>query len=162
MTDSAKEETAVTVKPRAKGELKMCALLLLICGALFYDSLKSEGLYQGVSSGPGSIPQLVSGLLVLMVIALAVTLLSKGYKDGTFGELVHYLFNKEVVVLIVAVIVYGLVVETLHFIPTTLLFLIITMYTFDPKQLLMKVGISVGTVAVLVLIFSTLFQVVLP
>lgn len=162
MNESAKEQTAVVAKSSTKGELKMCALLLVISGALFVDSLRSEGFLQGVSNGPGSIPQLVSGVLVLMVIAVAVSLLRQGYKEGTFSELAHFLFDKEVVILLSSVILYGLLVETLHFIPTTILFLIATMYLLDRKQLVKKVIISVGTVAVLVLIFSTLFQVILP
>jgi hypothetical protein len=36
------------------------------------------------------------------------------------------------------------------------------MYLLDPKQLLLKAIISAGTVAALYLVFSTLFQVVLP
>ncbi|MDA8226322.1 MAG: tripartite tricarboxylate transporter TctB family protein [Desulfitobacterium hafniense] len=160
--ESSKEQTAAEPKPSPKGELKMCALLLVISGALFVDSLKVDGIFQGVSNGPGSIPQLVSGLLVLMVISVAVSLLVKGYKEGSFKELAHYLFNKEVLILLAAIILYGWLVEILHFIPTTILFLILTMYVFDRKQFVKKLIISVGTVAVLVLIFKTLFQVILP
>jgi hypothetical protein len=36
------------------------------------------------------------------------------------------------------------------------------MYLLEPKKLLLKVIVSAGTLAVLYLIFSTLFQVVLP
>jgi hypothetical protein len=145
-----------------KGEYKMMMLLFVICLALFIDSLRSPGLFQGHSAGPGSIPQLVTGALVLMILGLAVQFLKRGYKEGTFGELLHHLFDKEVVILLTTLALYGFVVETITFVPATFLFLVLTMYLLDPKQLLLKAIISAGTVAALYLVFSTLFQVVLP
>ena len=167
MTEQAKEinptaEHPVVASPPPKGEYKMLALLMIICGALLYDSLRSPGLAQGVSSGPGSIPQLVAGALVLMVVALAIQCLVRGYKEGSWAETVHYLFDKEVVTLLSTLAVYGLVIETIHFVPATFLFLVATMYLLERKQVLLKIAVSAGTVGVLYLIFSTLFQVVLP
>lgn len=162
--DNTKETTEhpVVESSPPKGEYKMLALLMLICGALFYDALRSPGLAQGMSSGPGSIPQLVAGALVLMVIALVIQCIKRGYQEGSFADAVHYLFDREVVVLLSTVAVYGLVVETIHFVPATFLFLVATMYLLERKQLWLKVAVSAGTVGVLYLIFSTLFQVVLP
>jgi putative tricarboxylic transport membrane protein len=154
-----------SVKPdhaRPKGEYKMMVLLLIICVALFVDSLRSPGIFQGQSAGPGSIPQLVTGALILMIIGLAIQFLRKGYKEGSFGDLMHHLFDKQVVILLTTLAIYGFVVETIHFVPATFLFLVATMYLLEPKKLLLKVIVSAGTLAVLYLIFSTLFQVVLP
>lgn len=162
MSEHAKDGSLVPEHRRPKGEYKMMAILLIICSALFYDSLRSEGIFQGQNAGPGSIPQLVSGLLLLMIIGLAMQFLKKNYKEGSFGDLVHHLFNREVVILLTTIIIYGLVVETIHFVPATFLFLVSTMYLLEPKKLLLKVGVSAGTLGVLYLIFSTLFQVVLP
>ena len=67
---------------RPPGEFKMLALLFAICLALFLDSLRSEGLAQGVSAGPGSIPQLVGGLLVLMVLGLAIQFFFRRLQRG--------------------------------------------------------------------------------
>lgn len=162
MSEHAKDGSIVPEHTRPKGEYKMMAILLIICSALFYDSLRSEGIFQGQNAGPGSIPQLVSGLLLLMIIGLSMQFLKKNYKEGSFGDLVHHLFNREVVILLTTIIIYGLVVETIHFVPATFLFLVSTMYLLEPKKLLLKVGVSAGTLGVLYLIFSTLFQVVLP
>lgn len=162
MTEHSKTGSVVPDHSRPKGEYKMLLLLFVICGALFYDSLNSEGFFQGISAGPGSIPQLVAGSLVLMIIVLAIQFFKKNYKEGTFGELIHYLFDRQVVVLLTTLTIYGLIVEEIHFVPATFLFLVSTMYLLEPKQLLLKVGVSAGTLAVLYLIFSTLFQVVLP
>ncbi len=145
-----------------KGEFKMMLVLLVICVALFVDSLRSPGIFQGQSAGPGSIPQLVTGALVLMIVALAIQYLRKNYREGSFGDLLHHLFDRQVIFLLATLIVYGLVVETIHFVPATFLFLVATMYLLEPKKLLLKVIVSACTLAVLYLIFSTLFQVVLP
>lgn len=155
-------EQPVAEQPPPKGEYKMLVLLLLICAGLFFDSLRSPGLFQGVSSGPGSIPQLVAGALILMVLALAVQLLRRRYQEGSFKECANHLFNKDVVILLVTVSIYGLVVETIHFVPATFLFLVATMYLLERKHLLLKIAVSAATVGGLYLIFSTLFQVVLP
>jgi hypothetical protein len=140
----------------------MMVLLLVICVALFVDSLRSPGIFQGQSAGPGSIPQLVTGALVLMIVGLAIQFLRKNYREGSFGDLLHHLFDKHVIYLLTTLIVYGLIVETIHFVPATFLFLVTTMYLLEPKKLLLKVIVSAGTLGVLYLIFSTLFQVVLP
>jgi putative tricarboxylic transport membrane protein len=145
-----------------KGEFKMMLVLLVICVALFVDSLRSPGIFQGHSAGPGSIPQLVTGSLVLMIVALAIQFLRKNYREGSFGDLLHHLFDRQVIFLLTTLIVYGLIVETIHFVPATFLFLVATMYLLEPKKLLLKVIVSAGTLGVLYLIFSTLFQVVLP
>lgn len=162
MHDPDTLDTATPAKNLPKGEYKMMLVLFSICLALFVDSLRSPGVFQGESAGPGSIPQLVAGGLVLMIIGLAVQYARKGYREGSFGDLMHYLFDREVVVLLTTLTIYGFVLETLHFVPSTFLFLVATMYLLDPRKLWMKVIVSAGTLAVLYLIFTTLFQVVLP
>ena len=162
MSEHDKDGTIVADHERPKGEYKMMLLLFIICLALFVDSLKSEGLFQGHSAGPGSIPQLVGAVTLLMIVGLAIQFLRKGYKEGTFVDLMHHLFDRDVVILLVTLTIYGFIVETIHFVPATFLFLVATMYLLDPKKLLLKIAVSAGTLAVLYLIFSTLFRVVLP
>jgi putative tricarboxylic transport membrane protein len=162
MSEHANDGSMKPDHVRPKGEYKMMLVLFIICMALFVDSLRSPGFFQGHSAGPGSIPQLVTGALLLMIIGLAIQFLRRGYREGSFGDLLHHLFDKQVVILLTTLTVYGFVVETIHFVPATFLFLVTTMYLLEPKKLLLKVIVSAGTLAVLYLIFSTLFQVVLP
>lgn len=162
MSEHGKDGSIVPEQARPKGEYKMMLLLFIICVALFGDSLRSEGFFQGQSAGPGSIPQLVGGALILMIIGLAIQFARSGYKEGTFSDLLHHLFDRDVVILLITLTIYGFVLETLHFIPSTFLFLVGTMYLLEPKKLPLKIAVSAGTLAGLYLIFSTLFQVVLP
>jgi len=162
MSEHASDGSVRPDHTRPKGEYKMMVVLFVICLALFVDSLRSPGIFQGESAGPGSIPQLVTGALLLMIVGLALQFARRGYREGTFGDLLHHLFDKHVIMLLATLTLYGLIVETIHFVPATFLFLVATMYLLEPKKLLLKVIVSAGTLAVLYLVFSTLFQVVLP
>lgn len=162
MTEHAKDGSIVSDHERPKGEYKMMLVLFIICVALFIDSLRSEGVFQGVSAGPGSIPQLAGGCTILMIIGLGIQYFRKGYKEGSFADLMHHLFDREVVILLTTLTLYGFILEPLHFVPATFLFLVTTMYLLEPKKLLLKILVSAGVLGVLYLIFSTLFQVVLP
>ena len=162
MSDHENEKPAGQGHVHPKGEFKMLGLMFIICLGLFLDSLRSEGLLQGHGAGPGSIPQLVGAALVLMCVFLGIQLFKIGYKEGTLKEFAAHVFDKDVVILFSMLILYGLVVETLHFVPATYIFLVVTMYLLDRKQLIKKMIISAGTLGVQYLIFSTLFRVVLP
>ncbi len=162
MTEHAKDGSVVSDHERPKGEYKMMMILFVIVVALFVDSLKSEGFFQGVTAGPGSIPQLVGGGTILMILGLGIQYFRKGYRDGSFADLMHHLFDREVVILLITLAIYGFILETLHFVPSTFIFLVATMYLLEPKKLWLKVLVSAGVLGVLYLIFSTLFQVVLP
>jgi len=64
--------------------------------------------------------------------------------------------------LLAAVIVYGLVLVQLGFTIATFLFLLGTMYFLDKSNLRQKALISLGTVIAIVVLFTFLFEVVLP
>jgi putative tricarboxylic transport membrane protein len=162
----SEETTEVPAAPEQQpirhGEYKVAAILLVISIALFIDSLRSEGIFQGRSAGPGSIPQLASGVLVLMLLGVVVQHVRSGYKEGTFADFARHVLDKDVVILLLTLTIYGFIVETIHFLPATFLFLVATMYLLERKKLVQKVLVSTGTLAGLYLIFTTVFRVVLP
>jgi hypothetical protein len=51
MSELAKDESATPDHARPKGEYKMLLVLLALCVALFADSLRSDGFFQGNSAG---------------------------------------------------------------------------------------------------------------
>lgn len=168
MTDTEKDTASapametVIDKGVPKGELKLQGLLLIMGIGWFIDSLKVDGIFQGANNGPGTIAQLVAMALIAMVLGRVYVLLRAGHKDGSWRDLKGYLFDNQVILVIVMVLLYGLLVETLHFVPTSIIFLSVTMYLLDRKNPVKKVIISCIFVGVLYLIFSTAFQVVLP
>lgn len=156
------EDVITEEKEAPKGELKLLAILLFMGLAWLYESLKVPGVFQGVSNGPGSIAQLVAVALVLMTVSHGFTLIKSGYKEGTWADVVEYLFGSKVVMMIIAIIAYGLLVETLTFVPASIIFCTVMMYLFERKDLIKKAIISCVFIGVLYLIFSTVFQIVLP
>ena len=161
-TQTAPEEIAAKTKLLPQGEFKMLGLFFMLGIFFFFESLKSEGIYQGVSNGPGSIPQIISTAMLILIAGKAAALIRSGYKEGSFKETLEYLFNKEVVILLVMVMLYGLILETMHFITTSILFMFCAMYFLDRRQPIRKILISCAVVAVLVLIFAYIFQIILP
>ena len=163
MSEHAQDGSMKPDHARPKGEYKMMLVLFIICVALFVDALRSPGIFQGDSAGPGQHPAACRRDAAADDRRAGDSIpQAGGYREGTFGDLLHHLFDKEVVMLLTTLAIYGFVVETIHFVPATFLFLVGTMYLLDRRKLLQKVIISAGTLAVLYLIFSTLFQVVLP
>lgn len=159
----AAAESTTVERGNPAGELKLLALLMLIGVALFVDSLNVDGLFQGVNNGPGTIAQIIALALIFLVGSRAVSLMrDPAYREGTWKDVKAYLFDQQVIILIVMIILYGFLVEKLHFVPTSILFLITTMYLLDRKNLIKKAIISCIFVGILYLVFSTAFQVVLP
>jgi hypothetical protein len=147
---------------RRPGEYWIVGILILIVGALFVEAAKLPGIFQGFSNNRGSMPQIMTGTVLLLILLVMIGMVRRGYKQGTFREGLAYVFSPEVAILLVAVGAYALLVEWLHFKITTLLFLWGCMFFFDRKRPLHKLLVSAGTLVVLVVIFSTVFNVLLP
>lgn len=144
------------------GELYFLFILFVLFVILLKEALKQEGILEGVSGGPGIIPQLMSGAALVMVVLLFIQLMRKHYKEGKIIEVIKSLFCREVITIIGMVVLYALLLERLHFVPTTMLFLFFSMILLDRKKTVNKLIISAGMVASIVLIFRYIFQVILP
>lgn len=144
------------------GEYLLVGLLFLIVGALFLESLKLPGIYQGHTNHAGTLPQAVISLILLLLGIQAVGLLRRRGTLGSLREARSYLLSKDVIVLILGVAAYAFLVELLHFEITTFLFLWGCMMFLDWRRPWLKLLVSLCTVAGLILIFHTIFHVVLP
>lgn len=144
------------------GEYWIVGILLLIVGALFVEAARLPGIFQGFSHGTGTLPQIMTSTVLFLILLVVIGMVRRGYRQGTFREAVAYIFSPEVVILLIAVGAYALLVEWLHFNITTLIFLWGCMFAFDRKRPLHKLLVSAGTLVVLVVIFSTVFNVLLP
>lgn len=157
----SQESTTIERVPPA-GELKLLALLLIIGLAFLVDSFNSSGIFQGDNSGSGTIAQIISLALVLFIIGRAIVLLKSGHKEGSLKDAQKFLLARDVVLIIGMILLYGCFVEMFHFVPTSLVFLIISMYMLEKKNLVKKTIVSCLYIGALYLIFNTAFQVVLP
>lgn len=144
------------------GEYGVIALLFVIVAILFAGSLALPGIFQGHTNDAGTLPQIATFLaLVLLGIEFA-KLLVKRQPAGGLRQIARYLFSKEVFILIGAVVCYALLLELLHFELTTALFLWGCMFLLDRKRPIHKLIVTGCTVGGIVLVFSTVFNVMLP
>jgi putative tricarboxylic transport membrane protein len=118
-------------------------------------------------SSPGMFPMLAA---VVMVISLIFLLLDNRKAenpdaDGLKEELhkaAKDIFNPVFLVYIGIIIIYMLIMEPLHFLPSSFIFLLGSMIYLKGSTPLKSLFISLGTLGGIYLIFHYLFRVVLP
>ena len=142
------------------GEVFFLGALLLLLGAVLHQAARLRGVFQGVPAGPGSLAQIMAVGAILLIGILSLQARRGDRISLTSAS--RYLFSRDVIMLLAAVIVYGLVLVQLGFAIATFLFLLGTMYFLDKSNLRQKALISLGTVIAIVVLFTFLFEVVLP
>jgi hypothetical protein len=144
------------------GEILIDGFIFIITAAFFYQSLKLEGVFQGIANGPGTFPQTMTAFVLVLISIELVKAYRNNNKLGKVSAIIADVFPRKVIILIGLVIIYALVLEKLHFTISTLLFLWIGMFAFDSKRPIHKLIISVIVLSAILLIFKTIFMVLLP
>jgi len=142
------------------GELLFLAMIGVLIAILFPEALELPGVFQAVYGGPGSLAQIMLVAMSLLAVFLAVPAVRKGQHG--LQQTIKYLFSRDAVMLLVTVSIYALVVDRIGFIIATFAFLLITMYLLDKSKLPQKAILCAATVGTIWLLFSFLFEVVLP
>lgn len=158
-SQTVEEEIEIQDPP---GEYLMLFILFIILFPIMLESLKVNGMFQGSLSGPGVLPQIMTNLTLIMVLSMVVKLAKRGIKPKKLSEVANYLFCKNNIILLIAVLAYAFFVGILHFRIATLLFLSVCMWMLDKKKPINKLVISTITLFVLEVIFSVIFKVILP
>ena len=160
LTRYKKGVTPVNEERIRSGEVFFLGAMLLVLGAVLHQAAQLRGVFQGIPAGPGSLAQIIAVGAVILILVLSF----QARRHGRLSLLStsRYLFSRDVVMLLAAVIVYGLVLVQLGFAIATFLFLLGTMYLLDKSNLRQKALISLGTVIAIVVLFTFLFEVVLP
>lgn len=159
---SEKELTEQTALEKKGGEFYFLGLLFVLMGFTFKNSLEHPGIFPYQAAGPGFFPQLMSGFILILCVLLVFELLRDNYKEQKFSDVMKFLFSFEVIAALILITLYAVFLEILHFELDTLLFLIAAMIVLDRKEYLKKVIVSVGTLVFIIVIFNTIFQVILP
>lgn len=162
MANSKNIEQNEHYKNSNPGEHLVIILIFIITGGFLYESIGLTGIIQGQHSGIGSLPQIITIIVIILNGFLLLQYLKGKKKNMNFKNIIYHVFPKEVIILIMLVISYALLIEKLHFRITTLLFLWIGMVSLDKKRPILKLIIALGVLASLLLIFSTIFKVLLP
>lgn len=156
-----KEQGQETNKTEKPGEIYFIISLFLLAGAFLLESLKLKGIMQGSSNGPGVIPQIMS-LSILFMLCLVFIQYVRNHKEFAPIKAVRYLFSTEVITLLVLVTLYALLLELLYFEITSLLFLWAGMFLLERNNPLKKLIISICVLGSILLVFNSVFKVVLP
>ncbi|MGI5911842.1 MAG: tripartite tricarboxylate transporter TctB family protein [Syntrophomonadaceae bacterium] len=160
---SEKEQTEQQpVQPVKGGELYFLGFLFVFMIFVLIEALKQEGIFEGVLGGAGSLPQAISILLLILIILTAVDLLRKNYKEAKFKDAITSIFTMKVLGVIVLIILYAFILETLHFTLTTFLFLLACMIVLERGKYVTKLIVSVGMLVFVIVIFKYIFLIILP
>lgn len=148
------------------GERGLSFILILFSIFAIYESYKISGT-KLTSASPGAFPLFISIMLLIFSIWIwgekcKLSLSSKLKLGDRIKALGNLLFTKEISVVIILLIVYASVLELLGFTLSTFLFLWITISFLSSGKILRNLGVSVLSVSIILLIFKTIFKVILP
>lgn len=144
------------------GELYFLMILFLLFSVFFIDALKYEGVIEGRINGSGIVPQFISVVVLIMILMLFIKTLKNNDKKIKIAEILKFLFCREVIIIIMMIILYAVLIEKLHFVPTTMFFLFFTMLFLDKTRIGNKFVVSTCTIASIFVIFRYIFNIILP
>lgn len=155
-----KSESSIRTNPRKPGEI-VFSLLLIFFGALGYYF--GMDITSGELSSPSVAPKVASVVIMAMGGIEFFRVLKKQSVPVNPVILVKYLFTWDVLVILLLLSLYTVLLPVLHFSVASFLFLLASLlYLQRGKNLMLCGGIAVGSVALLVLIFTYIFKVQLP
>lgn len=150
------------IEHKQKGELYFLIILLILFSVFLIDALKYEGVMEGRINGSGVIPQFVSVLVLIMIAMLAIKTFERSDKRIKIVEILRFLFCREVIIMITMITLYAILIEKIHFVPTTMFFLFFTMLFLDKTKIGNKLVVSTCTIASILVIFRYIFNIILP
>jgi putative tricarboxylic transport membrane protein len=139
--------------------LLLLSLFGLVCAYLISG-------FKSVSS-PGTFPMIATAVMVVSIVMVILDnrKAQKPEADGLKDELrqaAKEIFPPVFLVYTGIVIVYMLIIQPLHFLPSSFAFLLVSMIYLKGSTPLKSLLISAGTLGGIYLIFHYLFRVVLP
>lgn len=147
-----------TTPARRPGELIFNLFLFLFSLFLFWSAYGISG-FEALSA-PGVVPMATSAVMIYSAGAILWEVFRKSPQTGE--TLTGNIIPQSIVVTIVMVALYALLLQPLGFIPTSVLFLIVMIRYLSRRGWGFCIGVSVGTVAVIYLIFRLIFTVLMP
>ncbi|KPJ75822.1 MAG: hypothetical protein AMJ54_13825 [Deltaproteobacteria bacterium SG8_13] len=147
------------------GENFFIWLLMVFSLFVFFQAFRISG-FSSISS-PGTFPM---GAAAVMILSLAIILVNnrrRGKPDAdSFKEELRLAARKVMprifLVYTAVIVVYMVLIEPLHFLPSSFAFLLTSMIYLKGGRWLKLAIIAIGTMAGIYLIFQYVFRVVLP
>ena len=115
-------------------------------------------------SSPGFFPVFVSSIMIITAVLIwrEMKKLSPNKSNNKIKETMNSMLNKRVVISIILILIYAFFLGIVGFEISTLLFLFSIMMFFKAGNWIKVLIISVATLGVILVIFSTIFNVILP
>jgi putative tricarboxylic transport membrane protein len=147
------------------GENLFTWLLMLLSLFVFYEAYLISGFH--ALDSPGTFPLMAAGIMIFTagLVLLENRKQEKPDVPNLRAELSRA--GREVLppvflIYIIIVIAYAILIEPLHFLPSSFLFLFASMAFLRGSGIIKSLVISAGTLVCIYIIFQTLFRVILP
>lgn len=143
---------------RRPGELAFAIFLTLASLYLLYEAYGISG-FEALSA-PGAIPMATTFAMVLSALAVAVR--TAGLPLVQNESIRADILPVRVGVFVVLLICFGLLLKPLGFLPTALLFLIVSIKLLARRSWAYTLVVSVGSLIAIWIVFRVVFTVLLP
>lgn len=146
------------VQERRPGELGFAVILTLASLYLFYDAYGISG-FEALSA-PGAIPMATTCVMAVsaLIIALRTAPLPRVTNETIKADIMPVL----VIAFVALLTVFGVLLKPLGFLPTALLFLIVSIKLLARKGWGYTLAVSVGSLVIIWIVFRVVFTVLLP
>lgn len=147
------------------GESAFAWLMLALSLFTLFEAYLISG-FKSLSS-PGMFPMMAAAIMVLSMLAVLINNRKLEKPDvetakEEFKQVLHQVFPKVFVIYLVIVIAYMLIFERLTFVPSSAAFLFASIYFLKGGGFVKSLLISAGSLAIIYVVFHTIFRVVLP
>ncbi|MBT9385673.1 tripartite tricarboxylate transporter TctB family protein [Pseudooceanicola sp. CBS1P-1] len=143
---------------RRPGELVFTIILVIFSAVLLWNAYGIAG-FEALSS-PGAIPM---GTAAVMLISAAMVLNQTLRKPRAEDEtMLQDIVPPLVIVLALFLVAYGVLLEPLGFLPTSLLFLLASIKILSKRSWGFTITVSVGSLLGIYLVFRIVFTVLMP
>ncbi|WP_186396764.1 tripartite tricarboxylate transporter TctB family protein [Stappia sp. TSB10GB4] len=151
------------MSPRAQrrpGELAFAVALLAFSLWLFSEAYKISG-FSGLST-PGVFPMLASGLMAASSLAILVKVLAMGPAGGGLRRFLADITPLRQTVMVALVFAYIAAMPHLGFLAASGLFLFVSIQFLWRRNVVLTALVSLAGLAAIHVVFTLVFQVVLP
>lgn len=144
---------------RRPGEAVFAFFLVIVSTVLLWESIGIEGAFDALSS-PAAIPLTATVIMLLTSIIIAFDTLKRPVKrDET---LTQNILSIRVFALILFLFLFGLAFQGLGFLPTAVLFLMVSIKYLSGRPWAYTCVVSLGSLLFIWLLFRVVFTVLLP
>lgn len=147
-------------RQRLPGEIVFSALMLIISMVLFWNAYRISGF--AAKSSPGSFPLAATAVMVIASLVGLARTLAMPATGGGWRAFRHRVIPNIVIVFAGLILLYGIALESIGFVLTSLAFLFAGMVLLYRRGIGPALFWAVVSVIVVYIVFRLVFQVVLP